>query len=108
MGRASQDIPDRECPPDKLRNWNGFRGTHLFKSNAITISAKIYFFKKLFRIISNGTIASLVSVENLENEEKSKGFASAGINVKFNGVNVTTVVHGVTGDWQLFISREKQ
>jgi hypothetical protein len=67
-----------------------------------------YAFKKLFRVFSNGSSTSLVSVENLENEEKSKGFALAGINLKFNGQNVTTFVHGVVGDWQLFISREKQ
>ena len=62
----------------------------------------------IFRIISNGSSASLVSVENLENEEKSKGFANAAINLKFSGVNVTSIVQGVAGNWQLFISREKQ
>jgi hypothetical protein len=85
------------------------RSMKLYVSGSCTDKAgNYYFFKKLFRIISNGSIASLVSVENLENEEKSKGFANATINLKFSGVNVTSVVQGVAGNWQLFISREKQ
>jgi hypothetical protein len=89
--------------------YNVNRSLKLYISGSCTDGAgNYYFFKKLFRVVSNGSKATLVAVENLETEVKSPGFATAGINLLFNGIQVSSIVHGVKADWQLYITREKQ
>ncbi|MBS1512388.1 MAG: hypothetical protein JST86_16185 [Bacteroidetes bacterium] len=76
--------------------------------NCTDRNGNYYTFKKLFRVINRDNVCSLIGYENLETEVKSRAFANAGIEIKLNGNNVTTAVHGAVGDWQLFITREKQ